>query len=327
MPLPKSIIFEQKASTSYLSATSMSIEVYKLSKHFQEQRVVDQLSFRVEKGQVLGLLGPNGAGKSTTIRMITGYLQPSEGEAYICGYDINKQPRQAKKHMGYLPEHNPLYLDMYVHEYLRLMGRIHGLSRKQGIARAQEVVTRCGITEMQNKKLGALSKGYRQRVGLAQALIYDPAVLILDEPTTGLDPNQLREIRSLIREVSQEKAVILSTHIMQEVEALCDRVVILNQGKVCIEATLAELAAQGNDQFIVAFQEPMPLAALEELVGVTRVQALDEHKCIIYANKHKGVYEVLFRFAQENHLTLQRLEQKKETLEEIFQQLTTQLVH
>lgn len=300
----------------------MSIEVYKLSKHFQEQTVVDQLSFSVEKGQVLGFLGPNGAGKSTTMRMITGYLKPSEGAIYVCDYDISKHPRQARKKVGYLPEHNPLYLDMYVHEYLRFMGSIHGLSSKQCIAKAKEVVAWCGITEMQNKKLGKLSKGYRQRIGLAQALIHDPAVLILDEPTTGLDPNQLREIRSLIREVSQEKAVILSTHIMQEVEALCDRVVIINQGKMRIEATLEELAAQSSDQFVVDFKEPIPLVALESLVGVEHVQALDKHKCKIYANKNKGMYEALFRFAQENSLTLQRLEQKKETLEEIFQQLT-----
>ncbi|MEM7055680.1 MAG: ATP-binding cassette domain-containing protein [Bacteroidota bacterium] len=289
----------------------MSIVVYKLSKHFQEQAVVDQLSFSVEKGQVLGFLGPNGAGKSTTMRMITGYLKPSEGGVYICDYDITKHPRQARKKIGYLPEHNPLYLTMYVHEYLRFMGSIHGLSSKQCIAKAKEIVGRCGISEMQNNKLGTLSKGYRQRIGLAQALIHNPAVLILDEPTTGLDPNQLHEIRSLIREVSQEKAVILSTHIMQEVEALCDRVVIINQGKLCIEATLEELVAQSSAQLTVTFQEPIPLAALERLADVARVQVLDKHKCKIYANRSRGMHEALFRFAQENSLTIQRLELKK----------------
>lgn len=300
----------------------MSIVVHKLSKHFQKQTVVDQLTFSVEKGQVLGFLGPNGAGKSTVMRMITGYLEPSEGEIYVCDYDITKHPRQARSKIGYLPEHNPLYLGMYVHEYLRFMGSIHGLSSKQCIAKAKEVVGRCGISDMQNKKLGTLSKGYRQRIGLAQTLMHNPAVLILDEPTTGLDPNQLHEIRSLIREVSQEKSVILSTHIMQEVEALCDRVMIINQGKICIEATLEELAAQSSDQLTVTFQEPIPLAALERLADVARVQVLDKHKCKIYAHKSRDIHEALFRFAQENSLTIQRLEQKKETLEEIFQQLT-----
>jgi ABC-2 type transport system ATP-binding protein len=300
----------------------MSIEVYKLSKHFQAQTVVDQLSFRVEKGQILGFLGPNGAGKSTTMRMITGYLEPSAGEIYICGYDISKHPIQAKKRIGYLPEHNPLYLDMYVHEYLRFMGSIHGLNKKACIANAKKVVEQCGLGDVQNKKIGLLSKGYRQRIGLAQALIHDPAVLILDEPTTGLDPNQLVEIRSLIRELSPEKAVILSTHIMQEVEALCDRVMIINQGKLCVEATLQELAAQGEDQFILTFKEIVPLAALEKIQGVRRVQALGQHQYKLYVNPAKGMHENLFRFAQEENLTLQRLEQKKSTLEERFQQLT-----
>lgn len=302
----------------------MALEAYKLAKHFQSQTIVEQISFRVERGQVLGLLGPNGAGKTTTMRMLSGYLEPSEGEVYICGYNMSKYPHQAKKRLGYLPEHNPLYLDMYVHEYLRFMGSIYGVDRKQCLARAKELVGRCGIADMQNKKIGTLSKGYRQRVGLAQALIHNPAVLILDEPTTGLDPNQLQAIRSLIREASQEKAVILSTHIMQEVEALCDRVIIINQGRVCIEASLEELAVSSGDQFIITFKEPVPLARLQQLVGIERVQGLDSNKCKIYATRNKGIYETLFRFAQENGLTVQRLEQKRETLEQVFQQLTTQ---
>jgi ABC-2 type transport system ATP-binding protein len=300
----------------------MSIEVYKLSKHFQAQTVVDQLSFRVEKGQILGLLGPNGAGKSTTIRMITGYLEPSAGEIYICGYDIRKHPRPAKKRIGYLPEHNPLYLEMYVHEYLRFMGSIHELNKKACIVNAKRVVEQCGLGDVQNKKIGLLSKGYRQRIGLAQALIHDPDVLILDEPTTGLDPNQLVEIRSLIKELGQEKSIIFSTHIMQEVEALCDRVIIINQGKLCVEASLQELAAQGEDQFILTFKEVVSLSALEKVQNVRRVQALGQHQYKLYVIQAKGMHENFFRFAQENNLTLQRLEQKKGTLEEIFQRLT-----
>ncbi len=202
------------------------------------------------------------------------------------------------------------------------MGSIHGLNKKQCLDNARKVVAQCGLEEMQNKKISLLSKGYRQRLGLAQALIHDPAVLILDEPTTGLDPNQLVEIRSLIKELSQEKAVILSTHIMQEVEALCDRVMIINQGKLCIEASLKELAAQGEDQFVLTFKEIVPIAALEKLEGVRQVQLLDQHQCRLYMSPGKGIHEALFKFARENNLTLQRLEQKKGTLEEIFQRLT-----
>lgn len=300
----------------------MAIELYKLSKYFQKQTVVDQLSFRIEAGQVLGFLGPNGAGKSTTMRMITGYLQPSSGEVYICDYDINKQPSQAKSNVGYLPEHNPLYLDMYVHEYLRLMGHIYGLGPKQCISKAKEVVAQCGITEVQHKKLGVLSKGYRQRIGIAKALIHDPPVLIFDELMTGLDPNQLHEMRTIIRELGQRKAIIFSTHIIQEVEAVCTHVLILNEGKMCIKASLEELAEQGRDQFMITFQEPIPVATLEQLRGVKDVELLNQHECKIYTHQHQGMPEDLWRFAQEHNLTLQKLEQKKETLEEIFQQFT-----
>lgn len=225
---------------------SMSIDVHHLSKRFHHQLAVDQLDFNIKQGQVVGLLGPNGAGKSTTMRMLTGYLSPSEGEVHICGYDMQKETLQAKKQIGYLPEHNPLYLDMYVHEYLRLMGSIHGLNRKMCITRTHKVVEQCGIGDMQHKKLGALSKGYRQRVGLAQALMHNPPVLILDEPTTGLDPNQIHHMRAVIKELSHEKAILLSTHILQEVTASCDQVMILYQGKLRLSASLDELTQQGS---------------------------------------------------------------------------------
>jgi ABC-2 type transport system ATP-binding protein len=306
------------------SVNTSSIVVDQLSKRFQHQIVVDQLSFPITKGQILGFLGPNGAGKSTTMRMITGYLKPSEGTVYVCGYDVNKHPKQAQQHIGYLPEHNPLYLEMYVYEYLQFMGRLHGLQRKQCLARAQEVVARCGITEMQNKKIKMLSKGYRQRVGLAQALIHEPAVLILDEPTTGLDPNQLLEIRTLIKEVSRDKAVILSTHIMQEVEALCDQVLLINHGKMVIHDTLATLSRQHTQQVLVEFKEPISTGALEQLDAVYKVQALSEHKYRVHTSNAQDIREILFRFAQEKNLTLLGLEQQKNSLEEIFQRLTGQ---
>lgn len=230
----------------------MSIDVHHLSKRFQHQFAVEHLSFRIEQGQVVGLLGPNGAGKSTTMRMLTGYLSPSEGEVYICGYNMQKETLRAKRQIGYLPEHTPLYLDMYVQEYLQLMGSMHGLERKMCINRTHAVVEQCGIGEMQYKKLGALSKGYRQRVGLAQALIHNPPVLILDEPTTGLDPNQIHHMRAVIKELSREKAILLSTHIMQEVNAICDRVMILYQGKLRLSAPLHELTQQGSLEDIFA---------------------------------------------------------------------------
>lgn len=298
------------------------VEVDQLSKRFHKQAVVQQLSFRVARGQILGFLGPNGAGKSTTMRMLTGYLRPSHGTVRVGGYDLSKHPQQAKKHIGYLPEHNPLYLDMYVHEYLRFMGSIRGLQHRQCLANTQEVVDKCGITKMQNKKLRMLSKGYRQRVGLAQALIHNPHVLILDEPTTGLDPNQLREIRSLIQEVSRDKAVILSTHIMPEVEALCNQVLLVDQGKMIVHDTLAQLTAPSTGRVVVEFKEPHLGMMLARVPGVQRVQALSDNKYVIDASCDQDVREALFHFAQENSLTLLGLEQQKSSLEEIFRRLT-----
>ena len=300
----------------------MSIAVHQLSKHFQHKIVVDRLDFQVEKGQIVGLLGPNGAGKSTTMRMLTGYIAPSEGEIYICGHNLNKSPLKAKKDIGYLPENNPLYTDMYVHEYLRFMGHIHGLGKKKSIQRAKEVVEQCGISDMQNKKLGALSRGYRQRVGLAQALIHDPTVLILDEPTAGLDPNQLNYIREVIKALGREKTILFSTHMMQEVEAICDRVLIMHQGKLRLSTTLEALAQHGSDQFIVSFKEPIPVEQLQTLNSVKKIEMLDAYQCKLYVKHSKDIYEQIFHFAKLQGLTLQRIEQKKETLEEIFKQLT-----
>lgn len=298
------------------------VAVEQLSKHFNKHIVVHQLTFQVARGQILGFLGPNGAGKSTTMKMITGYLRPSQGTVWVGGYNVHKHPRQAKKNIGYLPEHNPLYLDMYVHEYLRFMGRIRGLQRKECVVRAKELVARCGIAQMQNKKLRTLSKGFRQRVGLAQALMHDPHVLILDEPTTGLDPNQLREIRALIKEVSSDKAVILSTHIMQEVEALCDQVLIVDQGKMVLHDTLAQLAAQRHGQLVVEFKEPISEIMLVPIKGVQRVQALSAYRYLIDARSDQDIRASLFHFAQENALTLLGMEQQRDSLEDVFQQLT-----
>lgn len=300
-----------------------AVEVDQLSKHFGQQTAVHQLSFQVAKGQILGFLGPNGAGKSTTLKMLTGYLQPSKGTVRVCGHDMSEQSHLGQQYLGYLPEHNPLYQEMYVHEYLQTMGRIRRMGCARRWERAKAVIESCGIVAMQNKKIKALSKGYRQRVGLAQALLHEPAVLILDEPTTGLDPNQLREIRTLIKTISHDKAVILSTHIMQEVEAVCDQVLIINQGKQVACAPLDTLKASYQGKLTVTFKEPTAAADLAQLPGIQRVQALSAHQFAVHAPDTATTRETLFRFAQTNNLTLLGLEQPQNSLEMLFQQLTT----
>eukprot|EP01132_Coremiostelium_polycephalum_P000313 gene313-402_t len=298
----------------------MSVDIANLSKRFQHKTVVDGLTFRVEKGEILGLLGPNGAGKSTTMKMLTGYLQPSQGEIYICGYDFNKEPLKAKKHIGYLPEHSPLYLEMYVHEYLQLMGSMYPLTNRERTQRVQWVIEQCAIGDIQTKKLGVLSKGYRQRVGLAQALLHDPTVLILDEPTTGLDPNQLQAIRQVIRELGKEKAIIFSTHIMQEVEAVCSHVAIMHQGQVRLSSTLQALHQRYKNQFIISFREVLPVE-LPTSAQVHFVQKIDPYTYILAVDS-SDTYGTIFQFVQQHGLIIQRLEPRKEHLEAIFTQIT-----
>lgn len=224
----------------------MSVVVSNLTKRYGSQLAVDAVSFRAEKGEIIGFLGPNGAGKSTTMKIITGYLPASGGTAEVCGYDVARYPAEVKRNIGYLPEHNPLYLDMYVREHLEFTGKLYGIRGQALRNRIEEMIEKCGLEREQRKKVGMLSKGYRQRVGLAQALIHNPPVLILDEPTTGLDPNQIVEIRRLISETAQDKTVILSTHIMQEVQAICQRAVIIHLGKIVADAPVSELTAHGT---------------------------------------------------------------------------------
>ena len=224
----------------------MSIKIQNLSKVYGTQRAVDDISFEVAKGEIVGFLGPNGAGKSTTMKILTGYVPATDGSAEVNGFDVKISPMQVKSSIGYLPEHNPLYLDMYVREFLEFTGSLYSLKGKTLQIKVAETIEMVGLGLEKHKKIGQLSKGYRQRVGLAQALIHNPDVLILDEPTTGLDPNQLVEIRDLIKSVGKNKTVILSTHIMQEVEAICDRVVIINRGKIVANGTLSELKQGGK---------------------------------------------------------------------------------
>ena len=302
----------------------MAVEVKNLSKIYGTQHAVDDVSFTVEQGQILGFLGPNGAGKSTTMKIATCYLPPSAGTILVNGHDVVQDPMAVRRNVGYLPEHNPLYLDMYVHEYLHFVAAIYGLKGKQAKARVQEMVELCGLTLEQGKKIGALSKGYRQRVGLAQALVHDPPVLILDEPTTGLDPNQIVEIRSLIKRVGQNKTVIFSTHIMQEVAAICDRVVIINRGKLVADSDVSGLQAGNRHEKVtlVEFEQPVEAEALQHIPGVLRVALAQGHTYRVTSEHDADIRSNVFRIAAERNWPLVGLRQEENSLEKIFQELT-----
>ena len=312
----------------------MSLRVQALTKTYGSQTAVNNVSFAAEPGQIVGFLGPNGAGKSTTMKVATGYLPPTRGTVEVCGHDVVAEPMAVRRCLGYLPEHNPLYLDMYVHEYLRFIGRMYGMRGATLGEQVRRMVELCGLTREQNKKIGSLSKGYRQRVGLAQALVHDPAVLILDEPTTGLDPNQLTEIRQLIKSISAEKTVVFSTHIMQEVQALCDRVVIINRGAVVVDKALADLQRNTLLKITaaatveVAFLQPVDVELLSSVPGVQRVQEMSSGMYQITSDGAADVRPAVFRFAcQHNYVMigmkqLNASEQPSGSLEEIFRSLT-----
>lgn len=302
----------------------MSVSVSQLTKVFKQQKAVDNISFEVSPGEILGFLGPNGAGKSTTMKIITCFLPPTSGRVEVCGQEVQDHPLRVKQLIGYLPEDNPLYPDMYVQEHLRFIGGIHGLSGKILKSRITEMIERCGLEREQNKVIGALSKGYRQRVGLAQVLLHDPKVLILDEPTSGLDPNQLLEIRSLIKESSKDKTVILSTHIMQEVQSLCDRVVIINRGKLVADQGVAELKAGSLKQKLVTIEiaEEFDTDGLLQIEGITDVTPLGKGKYLITGSMEQDIRPLIFKFATEHQLTLKELKEEEHSLEHIFHELT-----
>ncbi len=302
----------------------MSVEVKNLTRIFGEQRAVDDISFSVGQGQILGFLGPNGAGKSTTMKIATCYLPPTSGTILVNGHDVVQDTIAVRRMVGYLPEHNPLYLDMYVHEYLEFVASVYGLTGKAGRARVREMVDLCGLTLEQGKKIGALSKGYRQRVGLAQALVHDPQVLILDEPTTGLDPNQIVEIRSLIKRIGQDKTVIFSTHIMQEVTAICDRVVIINRGKLVADSDVASLQAGNRSEKVtlVEFEQPISIDLLQSIAGVISVTEMPGHTYKVTSSQEADIRASVFRIAAEQNWPLVGLRQQENSLEQIFQQLT-----
>jgi len=297
----------------------MSIEVDGVSKVYGNQKALNNISFKVDKPEIVGFLGPNGAGKSTMMKILTTYLKANEGYAKINGYNVDTNSKEVQQSVGYLPEHNPLYLEQYVKEYLAFNANIYGVSKR----RINEVIELTGLMPEVNKKIGQLSKGYRQRVGLANALLHDPEVLILDEPTTGLDPNQLIDIRNLIKSVGKTKTVFLSTHIMQEVEAMCDRVIIINNGKIVADKKLKDLRNEKEQVVIVEFDYRIEDSLLLNLPNIKKV-----------VNTHDFVYEITFKtsedmrsyvfdFAHDNQLKILQLNQKNTSLETLFRDLTT----
>jgi ABC-2 type transport system ATP-binding protein len=302
----------------------MSLRIQNLTKVYGTQKAVDDISFEIPSGKIVGFLGPNGAGKSTTMKIATGYIPPTSGVVEVTGVDVVSNPIAVKAITGYLPEHNPLYLDMYVHEYLAFIGSLYGLKGKQLKERVSEMIERCGLSREQNKKIEMLSKGYRQRVGLAQALVHNPKVLILDEPTSGLDPNQLQEIRKLIKDISSDKTVILSTHIMQEVEALCDRVILINKGKLVADDSLSNIISRKKNSsvVIVEFEKAVDVDELKMLNGVAEVINVSTGIYRITSSLQKDLRPEIFRFAAEKNLSMVGLRQEESTLESIFQELT-----
>ena len=300
----------------------MSIEVKGLTKIYGEQKAIDNISFNAAKGEIVGFLGPNGAGKSTTMKIITGYLLADEGVVNVCGIDVKAQPLETKKKIGYLPESNPLYYDMYVREYLDFIAGVHEIKNKK--ERIEEVIATVGLTPESKKKAGQLSKGYKQRVGLAAALIHDPEVLILDEPTTGLDPNQIIEIREVIKKLGQSKTILFSSHILQEVEAICDRVIIINKGKLVADDTLSVLRNQSqNNQVVkVEFKETINAVLLQSLQGVESVNKISDQEWELACTNANDVKRVLLEMSLQHNLNIVSLQSGEQRLEEVFRNLT-----
>ncbi len=296
----------------------MSIVVENITKAFGTQKAVDTVSFSIDKGEIVGFLGPNGAGKSTLMKILTTYYAADSGQATINGFDVKKDPIDVQRSIGYLPEHNPLYLDLYVKEYLDFNAQVY----RVGTERVEEVIVQTALTSESLKKIGQLSKGYRQRVGLAAALLHDPEVLILDEPTTGLDPNQLLEIRKLIAEIGKQKTILLSTHIMKEVEAVCDRVLVLNQGKLVADKNL-ETLQQNEDQTIeVEFDYRVEERLLKELPKLSHVTNTGGFVYNLVFDTEEDMRPAVFDFAHDNQLKILSLVRKNKNLEAIFTELT-----
>jgi ABC-2 type transport system ATP-binding protein len=300
----------------------MSVIVSNLTKVYGNQKAIDSISFEAKKGEALGFLGPNGAGKSTTMKILTCFIPQSAGKAEVCGIDVEKDAIAARRMIGYLPEHNPLHKEMYVREYLEFVASIYKIQDKR--KRINELVEMTGLGLEQHKQIGQLSKGYRQRVGLAQAMMHDPEVLILDEPTSGLDPNQLVEIRRLIKDLAKEKTVIFSTHIMQEVQAICDRVIIINRGTIVADDHITALQNQvvGESVLTVEFSQTVNAAQLEKIDKVLQIKDLGNKRYQIHAGLQDDIRADVFRFAVENNLLLLEMHKEISSVEDVFQKLT-----
>ncbi|TCP23570.1 protein involved in gliding motility GldA [Tenacibaculum skagerrakense] len=297
----------------------MSIQLTSVTKTYGNQKAVNNISFSAKKGEIVGFLGPNGAGKSTTMKILTGYIQPTEGSVSVNDIDVISNSIESRKSIGYLPEHNPLYLEMYVKEYLLFHADIHKI-QKESIS---EVINKVGLDKEAHKKINQLSKGYRQRVGLAAAILHNPEVLILDEPTTGLDPNQLVEIRSLIKELGKNKTVLLSTHIMQEVEAICDRVIIINNGEIVIDKKLSELKDSNQQVIKVGFDYKIEEQFLQRLANISAIKNNYDNSWILTFETEEDMRPKLFDFAQEHGLKILELNSENKNLETLFRELTS----
>lgn len=302
----------------------MSIIVNELVKIYGQQRALDGISFEAKPGEVLGFLGPNGAGKTTTMKIITCYLSQSAGKVTVCGHDTETESLEVRRNIGYLPEHNPLYKDMYVREYLEFAARANRIAKPQ--TRIEELIDMTGLGRERHKLIGALSKGYRQRVGLAQALLHDPQVLILDEPTSGLDPNQLAEIRQLIMELGKEKTLVLSTHIMQEVQAICDRVIIIDRGRLVADDPIDRLRSrlEGDHSILVQFAGQAKSSELKKISGISRVEALKENRYRFFAKEGQDPRKSIFQYAAKHDLPLLEMQREEVSVEEVFRHLTQQ---
>jgi ABC-2 type transport system ATP-binding protein len=300
----------------------MSIEVKQLQKNYGEQKAVNNISFSIANGEIVGFLGPNGAGKSTTMKMITGYLPADGGTAFVSGIDVSKEPLKVKSKVGYLAEANPLYYEMYVREYLDFIASIHKVQNRK--KRIEEVIELTGLTVESKKKLGQLSKGYKQRVGLAAALIHDPEVLILDEPTSGLDPNQIIEIRNVIKAQGKNKTILFSSHILQEVEAICDRVIIINKGQIVADDQLNNLRKKTSSTLLkVVFKEPLEQEWLDRISNVTLAEKIDAYSWQLQTNDAPAARKQLMQMALDNNLNIVTLQDETVNLEAIFRTLTT----
>ncbi len=300
----------------------MSIEVTQIHKQYGEQAAISQVSFTINKGEIVGFLGPNGAGKSTTMKIITGYLKADTGSVKVCGLEVSANPIEVKKKLGYLPEANPLYADMYIREYLGFIAGVHGI--KDSLEAIEKVITLTGLYLESKKKISQLSKGYKQRVGLAAALIHNPEVLILDEPTSGLDPNQIIEIRNVIKAQGKDKTVLFSSHILQEVEALCDRVIIINKGKLVADSTISNLQ-QGNKKLqavMVAFKDALAMDLIDQVKGVTKMEQPQMNHYRFITEDPAYVRKQLLELAVLHNLNIVSLQTESQSLEDVFRSLT-----